>query len=387
MATVKFTFDARNQSKGEGSVKFRLIHNRQNRYYTCNLIISEEAFEKLNRYHRGNRRLKDDELISIYEKQILPVYEKMQAIIENLGDKFSFEAFRDAYDAFGKEVISEEDDVLQALVSRASQLRATGKISDAKTHDLTAKSIKRFMDDVTDSQRKDLGLPVQSRRKKIAQPEPILRFSHVTPAFLNEYERWMLERGKAPKCAGKPHTPTSETTVGFYLLRLRVVFNQAIEAGVIDRSAYPFGKNRYIAPQGQNIKKALSKVDIQKIITYKAIPSTMAQRSRDIFVLSYLTNGVNISDLCRLRWKDIEGDTLTFIRQKTARSRKGNQVKILAKLFPESWEIIKRWSIVERYPERYVFPFLNDQMDETRKIRSIHQVVKITNANQELNSG
>ena len=89
--------------------------------------------------------------------------------------------------------------------------------------------------------------------------------------------------------------------------------------------------------------------------------------------------GMNMNDICRVRWQDIEGDRLTFIRQKTARSTRGNQNTIKVSLFKETFDIIERWAVKRKNAKDYVFPFLEHDMTPERQKTVINQVVKITN--------
>jgi integrase len=100
-----------------------------------------------------------------------------------------------------------------------------------------------------------------------------------------------------------------------------------------------------------------------------------------LWVFSYLSNGMNLTDICSLRWSDLDPKTnkLNFVRQKTARSKKGNQTKIVARLFPESWAIIERQGNTDKRPTAYLFPFLKADMTAERQKDVIHQIVKQTN--------
>ena len=88
---------------------------------------------------------------------------------------------------------------------------------------------------------------------------------------------------------------------------------------------------------------------------------------------------MNINDICRLKWEDIQSDKLTFVRQKTARSRKSNQTRIKVTLFPETLAIIERWAGRDRQPKKHIFPFLENDMPVLRERIVISQVIKITN--------
>ena len=193
----------------------------------------------------------------------------------------------------------------------------------------------------------------------------------------------MLHHGKTPQTSNpkkgntKP-TCASLTTVGIYLRHLRAVLNDTIESSLVPRDSYPFGRNKYVVPAGHNVKKALSKDDVIKIINY-GCQTDAEQRARDLWVFSYLSNGMNVADICALRRSDLDTKTnkLNFVRKKTARSKKGNQSKIVAKLFPESWAIIERQGNPDKRPAAYVFLF--SSMSAKQQKDAIHQVVKQIN--------
>ncbi len=74
----------------------------------------------------------------------------------------------------------------------------------------------------------------------------------------------------------------SITSVGFYLRSLRTIVNDAAREGVITAEQYPFGKEKYQIPIGQNIKKALTMKEVQKIIAYSTVPRTTEDKVRDL---------------------------------------------------------------------------------------------------------
>lgn len=112
-----------------------------------------------------------------------------------------------------------------------------------------------------------------------------LKFSDITPDFLQDFENWMVNRGK------------SITTVGIYLRQLRAIINIAKEKGIIRPQDYPFGRRKYIIPGGNNMKKALNISQIKQIFEYQASTDTGMDKARDFWILSYLCNGINMMDL------------------------------------------------------------------------------------------
>ncbi|MGB4555142.1 MAG: site-specific integrase, partial [Bacteroidales bacterium] len=63
---------------------------------------------------------------------------------------------------------------------------------------------------------------------------------------------------------------------------------------------------------------------------------------RDIWIFSYLCNGINMADLCRLRYSNISDGKISYNRQKTIRTDK-DKTKIVAIMLPEMQRIIDQW--------------------------------------------
>ena len=82
----------------------------------------------------------------------------------------------------------------------------------------------------------------------------------------------------------------------------------------------------------ENRKKALEIKDIEKIFGYKAEENSQEAFSRDIWVFSYLCNGINMKDICLLRYTDITNDTIVFRRAKTIQTnRKSKSIEVINK--------------------------------------------------------
>ena len=406
MATVNLFFDTRATAENEtvrraGIIKIVVTHNRVKRLYTTGLKVTLDQWQHLpKKGEKLDNRIKDEIRLKLYaDIYDTPngFYRRAETITETLGVNFDFDAFKDAFDNWGKDKPSDDtNNVFAALKAKADTMRKADRVGNASNYELAAKSLGRYVESMDNPTRKDLGLPLRPRgvpskaTKRNEEVKPtVLQFRHLTPEFLTDYEKWMQHYGKTPqttnpKKGNTKATAASLTTVGIYLRHLRAVVNDAIESGILAREAYPFGHNRYVIPAGQNIKKALSKADVTKILRYEC-QNDAEQRARDLWVFCYLSNGMNLADVCALRWSDLDpkANKLNFVRKKTARSKKGNQSKIVAKLFPESWVIIERQgntdSVSKRNPASYVFPFFDASMSAERQKAVIHQVIKVTN--------
>lgn len=384
-ATITIYHDVR---RNDNTVKIYATFDRKQRLYTTGLKTDVGTFGKLRanafKFKPDGEYKKDHPYFSQLwkdlfsrdkEKPGFAVY--AQTITEQLGPNFTFDHFKDLLDKYGKEpeaAPADATDLLNALSQKEARLMAEDRISTGAVYGLVGKSLKRFVQSLTDAEKKEFGLPVAPKRSKNPAPvAPLLRFADITAPFLEVYEQWMT-RGQG----------NSLTTVGIYCRHLRAAFNDAIGTGVVPATAYPFSNNQnkhgFVIPAGQNPKKALSKKDVDSIKAY-ACRSDFEQRGRDLWVFSYLCYGMNFADLCKLRWGnvDLEEQTLVFDRQKTARKRKGNQELIRVVLKPESVAIIKRWGTTDRRPNAFVFPFLSETMTAQQIKTKVQQIVRVTN--------
>jgi len=100
----------------------------------------------------------------------------------------------------------------------------------------------------------------------------------------------------------------------------------------------------------------------------------------DFWVLSYLCNGANIKDLALLKYKNIDSETITFVRAKTERNKK-DQEPIIVPLIDEIKDLIKKWSNKDQDPNNYVFPILDEGLSPQKQFDRVKGFVKKINNN------
>ena len=159
---------------------------------------------------------------------------------------------------------------------------------------------------------------------------------------------------------------------------MRALFNESIAEKTIKESLYPFGKRKYQIPKSSNVKKALPHSDIGKIFNYEPQHKDEAM-ARDLWIFSFICNGINIKDIAKLKYENISGETITFLRSKTLRTSRKNLQPIVALITPDVSLIIQKWGNQPRLPHSYVFPILsnNDNLEQ--------QEAKITNITRSIN--
>lgn len=155
-----------------------------------------------------------------------------------------------------------------------------------------------------------------------------LRFSDVTPGWLVACEQQWRRENKSP------------TTVTIYMKALRVEINDLVRTGLLKQEQVPFGRGKYELPAAQPRKMALNREQIEAIAAYRGNPTI--ERYRDLWLFSYLCNGINFRDMLFLRYSNVDGSEIVFYRSKTAHSLSSAR-EIRAAFTPAMREIVKRW--------------------------------------------
>tara|TARA_R110002012_G_scaffold315852_1_gene530210 strand:- start:220 stop:1587 length:1368 start_codon:yes stop_codon:yes gene_type:complete len=154
----------------------------------------------------------------------------------------------------------------------------------------------------------------------------------------------------------------TENTIKTYMGHLRAFFNAKAPDGI----PYPFylrkNKDGFKIPIGNEVEKALKIDELEKIKDYTS-DNYINQRSRDIFWISFIWAGANMTDICTLKWNDLKDDCFTIKRQKT--SKKTNKT-LKYYINTDIEEIINKY----KGSGRYVFNFMSSKTTIKAEIRA-----------------
>ncbi len=323
--TAVYLDSIRPKKNGLCSVKIKVTYNRKRKYYSTGIDLTPSEFEQtLFGKRKTNEQKEFNKKISYFEN-------KANDVIKDL-HIFSFDAFQEKF----LENRNTANSVSFAFDKYIDELKLENRLGTASSYECAKNSISEFRSGLT--------------------------FAEITPKFLKKYQKWMTDNGR------------SISTVGIYLRSLRAVYNEH----VIDKSAYPFGKGKYTIPTSKNTKKALTLDEIGKIYNHVAVKNSAMEMAKDYWIFMYLSNGMNVKDLCLLKWKNIDGNILTYKRAKTERSNK-EQKTITVALKADSLTIIKKWSIPSLNKDAYIFPHFSNKMDALQMRKAGKQLTKKIN--------
>ena len=180
-------------------------------------------------------------------------------------------------------------------------------------------------------------------------------FSYIDITFLRDFEDWMRQK------------KNKDTTLSYHFRTLRAVFNKAIEAKIVAKGKNPFSEFKLSHLNTKTQKRALSKVDILKIINTDCNKKDeLRQLSQDIFTFSYLCGGISFIDIANLTSKNIVDGRLLYKRQKTH-----GDINLI--LSSKAKSIIKKHS---KNASGYLFPILDNKRHITpmQKNNRIHKI-------------
>lgn len=345
----------------------RVTFNRQPRPFPVGIELTEDEFRKLSSPRLGEklREIKEN-----LEKH----HERAQTIIKNL-NKFSFQAFSEQFNAFlpGQRRKKTQEKTLAGdgakIAKDAAPLTCTQKPRENFVNQFGGRKYPRKRSEIdfqalgevavyygqyiTKLEAKDQAGTIGnylSSLMSLLEYKPQLRFADITDVWLYQYEKHMKSKGR------------STTTISFYTRCLRRIFNIVIAKKIIDRDLYPFGRDLYVVPGGRKRKKALKMPDIQTLFEHKCDNET-EQMCKDLWFFMYVGNGMNVKDMCLLRFGQISDRFCRFIRAKTINTTKEDPQEITFFCDDFILEIIARWGNKDQRPQNFIFPFLTEGLD------------------------
>lgn len=332
--TTSIVHDTRvKRTDGTYAVKLRITYNREQKYYPINVHLTKEDWLRTQAEKPRNESKEHKLYFNKIEQRAVDIIKEL--------NPFSFEGFEKKFD----QRVDRTKDVLTYFDNYIKQLYKADRSGTADSYECAVNSFKKFLE--------------SKGRKR-------LNFGDVTPEWLTDYEKWMLDEEK------------SSSTIGIYIRSLRTIINLGINDGALGREFYPFGKRKYQIPSSRNVKKALVILDIKAIVNYKT-KTEAEERARDLWVFSYLCNGANVKDIARLQYKNIDTTKITFIRAKTERTTKNNLKLIVVMLLPEIKQIIDKWGLKPAKPDTYVFGFLSKSDTAEEELAKVRQATKTIN--------
>lgn len=151
--------------------------------------------------------------------------------------------------------------------------------------------------------------------------------SSINTSAIKMWEKWLVRMGYSP------------TTINIRMSHLKALLNAAVTEGIVEYKIFPF--RGYKMPT-KNVREIwISKEELKKLreTEFVGVSARRHTVARDLFMLSFYFAGINLTDLMDAR---LDGDTINFVRKKTAAKKQGEKGVSLT-IQPEARAIIDHY--------------------------------------------
>ena len=312
-------------------IYLRLTKDKKQKYinsgYRCRLSDWNEPKEMLKKTNNENTKINIliDELKNIYKNKYntLPI-EKRELI--NIDD------FLDYTNSEKKQF--QRIDFFEIIDTKISNLLKEGKVSTSNSNKDLKNSVLRFVGGAK------------------------LNFENINLDWLKKYETHLRQRN----CI--------DGGISVKMRAIRTLYNECIELGLISIEKYPFKAYKIAKLKNKKNVRALHIEDVKKILKLDTNKYPELKLSKDLFVFSYNTGGMNFKDMMLLKRENIydENRRINYVRSKT----KGFFDFKLNEFAKEIVEYYKKYSI----GTEYLFPILlKDNLTPTQIANRRHKII------------
>lgn len=194
--------------------------------------------------------------------------------------------------------------------------------------ELANRYIDRLKENNQKSYAQNMGYTVRAVTEFFGESMPLNKFSYLS---LETFEHKLRANGQ------------SDTTINIRMTHLKALLNYAVRTGAVEYKVFPFAN--YKMPR-KNVRETwISKEELKKLreAEFGGVSERRCTVARDLFMLSFYFAGINLTDLMDAR---LDGDTINFVRKKTAAKKRGEK-EVSLTIQPEARAIIDKYLTAE----------------------------------------
>ena len=318
-------YTSKTLSNGEHPIMLRLTKDRKRKYISLHLSLNSKFwdFDK----NKPKRNCSDrDKILRLVEQKTKELREQVIDFKANDKDYTLHALVNKVYKPTIKQTVGNYlDHYIECMI-------AENRIGNAKTFKELRTSISNFYRSLD------------------------FYFLDIDTDWLKRYAQWL-----------KTVKNYSDNTIGIRFRSLRALYNSAVSDGLVRKSNYPFDTFKVSQFNEQTAKRAITKEHIKRLIEFDVselcehdYPVPFLQLSKDLFLFSYFSCGINLVDMLHLTYANIVDGRVIFNRQKTGKL-------ISFALQPKAIEILQKYQKADYHSADYIFPILNRTIHKTAK--------------------
>lgn len=310
MISIQTVIRKKKLSNGKFPIYLRITKNRKSKFfktiYNTNLKEWNNRTGEFNNYNENY--LQNNRLLNKFKNEAIKIITNLKIENEDFSITEFERRFRIVHNPVNHSLFEFWDEII-------GEMKFAGRMGNARFYTDTKTSILRFVD-----------------------WNMALTFSDITPAFLEKFEAHLRARGG------------TDGGISVKMRGIRAIYNTAVRRNLAKESQYPFKNYKISRLKGKSPKRALAFEEVKRIVDLDLTHLPHLINSRNYFVFSFYTRGMNFADMMKLEWANVSEDRIYYIRSKT----KGDfQIKIVEPVH----EILNYYKENSLHT-KYVFPIL-----------------------------
>lgn len=272
--TTRFKIVTKLKDKdGKHPIKLRLTYLRKNYDRAVGISALPEEWDEGKERFRGKKFSEDNLLLDAIDQKVKAI------LIQLIGNESEVVPMQILDKALGKSISTQSTTVFSFFDEIIDSLITGGKVKTAEAFGYAKLMLKKY------------------------HPKSNLTFEQITFQFIDKFRNFLS-------------ATHSVNGISVVLRTLRSLYNKALNYGRFQSNEYPWKK---VSIKTQpTLKRAISKDALIKISNLEIEYGCRLWHSRNYFLFSYLTQGMNFKDLAELKWaENLQGDKLVYRRSKT----------------------------------------------------------------------
>lgn len=309
MINIKIVQRAKVLSNGLYPIYLRVTKDRKSKFITLKLACEKSQWnEQKSEFRKSVKHYQQ------FNNSLDEIWKRAEKIVSDAlgrGDDISLEDFEELFFNFK---LDKKVTVNEFWDEHIEDMNKSGRTGNARFFKDSKSSFFKFLQDKT------------------------IYFRDITPALLDKYEVFLRSNGGI------------DSGIAVKMRAVRALYNSAIKKGFAHKENYPFDAYKLSKLKGKGNKRALNSDDVSKIKDLDITEHPTLLNTKNYFLFSYYTGGMNFFDMMKLTWENIVGDRIIYTRSKT----KG---RFTIKILKPVQEILDYYRNQQR-DTKYVFPII-----------------------------